>query len=274
MRALLSLVLVALAGAEQVFEDSHALTALWQATSSGSTDAFMSQLITNREHAQHRSNDGRGPMFWAMEFKNVDAFALLIHLEVDQNQEDIDGKKPREFFEGSEADFEEFHQDAKDKVTELGASLKAREEEFYSYQQSQADNVREAVPPPRRRPPAPPLCAATLCHPMATAPHHPALSALSSGCACCWRRWTIMRTRTTRLRRPRSPRSRNPSSTPSTTPMTRTRMTRTRTRCEQGCLPRNDGRGHQGRPFRPSRGRGCGRRRRERFRLSRRGAEW
>lgn len=158
MRALLSLVLVALAGAEQVFEDSHALTALWQATSSGSTDAFMSQLITNREHAQHRSNDGRGPMFWAMEFKNVDAFALLIHLEVDQNQEDIDGKKPREFFEGSEADFEEFHQDAKDKVTELGASLKAREEEFYSYQQSQADNVREAVPPA-----APPTaCAATL----------------------------------------------------------------------------------------------------------------
>ena len=68
--------------AEQTFEDSPALTALWQATNDGSTDAFISQLIQNKETGSHRASDGRGPMFWAYEFKNVDTLALLTHLGV------------------------------------------------------------------------------------------------------------------------------------------------------------------------------------------------
>ena len=69
-------------GSEQPFEDSPALTALWQASSSGSTDGFINQLIQNRESGSQRSADGRGPMFWAYEFKNVDSLALLMHLDV------------------------------------------------------------------------------------------------------------------------------------------------------------------------------------------------
>ena len=68
--------------AEPVFEDSPALTALWQASSDGSTDAFINQIIQNRDSANERSADGRGPMFWAYEFKNVDTLALLMHLGV------------------------------------------------------------------------------------------------------------------------------------------------------------------------------------------------
>lgn len=83
MRAFTSLLALAcVVAGEQVFEDSPALTALWEASSSGSTEAFINQLIQNREYGQHRASDGRGPMFWAYEFKNVDTLALLLHLGV------------------------------------------------------------------------------------------------------------------------------------------------------------------------------------------------
>ena len=83
MRSVASLLALAcVVAGEQVFEDSPALTALWEASSSGSTEAFISQLIQNREYSKHRASDGRGPMFWAYEFKNVDTLALLMHLGV------------------------------------------------------------------------------------------------------------------------------------------------------------------------------------------------
>ena len=141
-RALLLLLATAFA-AEQVFEDSPALTALWQATSDGSTDAFISQIIQNKEVGQHRAADGRGPMFWAYEFKNVDALALLTHLGASADQEDVDGKSPKQFFPDSAEAMEEFEQDAKAKVEELAALLSEREEEFYSYQQNTATDEND-----------------------------------------------------------------------------------------------------------------------------------
>ena len=83
---MLSVLFLALGAAEQVFEDSPALTSLWQATSSGQTEMFISQLIQNREFAQHRASDGRGPIYWAYEFKNVYTLALLMHLGVTAEQ--------------------------------------------------------------------------------------------------------------------------------------------------------------------------------------------
>ena len=136
--------LAALAAAgEQVFEDSPALSSLWQATSSGTTEAFISQIIQNREYAQHRSADGRGPMFWAYEFKNVDTLALLMHLGVSTEQEDVDGVAASSFFPDSVEAKEEFERDAKAKVEELAALLSEREEEFYSYQQNAGEDDDE-----------------------------------------------------------------------------------------------------------------------------------
>ena len=140
---LLGLFFGLLVGGEQVFEDSPALTALWQASSTGSTEGFISQLIQNREFAQHRAADGRGPMFWAYEFKNVDALALLTHLGASADQEDVDGKSPKQFFPDSAEAMEEFEQDAKAKVEELAALLSEREEEFYSYQQNTATDEND-----------------------------------------------------------------------------------------------------------------------------------
>lgn len=140
IRRLAVLLLVGAVVGDQVFEDSPALTSLWQATSDGSTDAFINQLIQNRESGKERSADGRGPMFWAYEFKNVDTLALLLHLGVPVDQEDVDGKQPTEFFPDGDDQRAEFEADAKAKVSELGALLSEREEEFYSYQNSAPDD--------------------------------------------------------------------------------------------------------------------------------------
>merc|ERR1719152_601719 len=115
-RTLVALLSAAAFGADVAFEDSPTLTSFWQATSDGSTDAFINQLIQNRDSAQHRSADGRGPMFWAYEFKNVDSLALLMHLGITADQEDLEGKKPIEFFPDGEDMMQEFERDAKAKV--------------------------------------------------------------------------------------------------------------------------------------------------------------
>lgn len=134
MRLLPTLLFIATVAA-QVFEDTPTLSALWQASSEGSTDAFINQIIQNRESAQHRAADGRGPMFWAYEFKNADTLALLLHLGVSADMEDVEGKKPKEFFPEGEG-IEEFEEAAKAKMDELAKLLAEREEEFYSYQNS------------------------------------------------------------------------------------------------------------------------------------------
>merc|ERR1719460_2218700 len=134
VRALLLFSFIAACAGEAVFEDSPALTSIWEAASSGSTDNLVNILIQNRDYAQQRSSDGRGPMFWAYEFKNVDALALFLHLKVPSDSEDIDGHPPQKFFDGDEATIEEFEADAKAKVDELAAVFKTREEEFYAYQ--------------------------------------------------------------------------------------------------------------------------------------------
>ena len=99
---LVLLVAAASVGAEAVFEDSHDLTAMWQATSDGSTDALIAKLIQNKDVANHRAADGRGPVFWAYEFKNVDALALMMHLGVNLAQEDIEGAAAGSFFPDGE----------------------------------------------------------------------------------------------------------------------------------------------------------------------------
>ena len=127
--------------ADPACEDSPALTTIWESTSTGNTDRLIDTLIQNHDFASHRSNDCRGPVFWAFEFKNVDALALYTHLAVDLDQKDNEEKGPKEFFDGSEDDLAEFMGEAKAKVEELSALLAEREEEFYSFKN---DGVRPA----------------------------------------------------------------------------------------------------------------------------------
>ena len=127
----------ALAGAiaEAEFADSPALTSIWQATSSGNTDQLINVLVQDHTFALARSSDGRGPLYWAFEFKNVDALALLKHLGADEDAEDLDGHRASHFFPDSASALAEFEADAVDKVEELAALLAQKDEEFASFQQ-------------------------------------------------------------------------------------------------------------------------------------------
>eukprot|EP00908_Phaeocystis_cordata_P008492 Transcript_19170.p2 GENE.Transcript_19170~~Transcript_19170.p2 ORF type:complete len:174 (-),score=72.09 Transcript_19170:782-1303(-) len=121
-------------------EDSPALTTIWESTSTGNSDRLIDALIQNRDFAKHRSGDCRGPLFWAFEFKNVDALALYMHFGIALDQADNDGKSPKEFFDGSEDDLQEFLGEAKSKVEELSTLLAEREEEFYSFKSDGEDD--------------------------------------------------------------------------------------------------------------------------------------
>merc|ERR1719364_146798 len=118
-------------------EDSPALTTIWESTSTGNSDRLIDTLIQNHDFATHRSSDCRGPLFWAFEFKNVDALALYMHLEVDLEQTDQGGQLPKDMFDGSEEDMQEFL--GKSKIEELSTLLAEREEEFYSFKNDEDD---------------------------------------------------------------------------------------------------------------------------------------
>ena len=110
MRALALLAVLPSVLAEQPCEDSPALTTIWESTSTGNSDRLIDTLIQNHDFATHRSSDCRGPLFWAFEFKNVDALALYMHLDqadsMDLDQTDSHGKKPPELFDGSDEELQ------------------------------------------------------------------------------------------------------------------------------------------------------------------------
>ena len=53
-------------------------TLLWELISSGNINGFEDLLINEPEVAKVRSEDGRGPLFWAMEYQNNVMVALLV----------------------------------------------------------------------------------------------------------------------------------------------------------------------------------------------------
>ena len=160
-----------------MFEDSPALTTIWEASSTGSTDRLIDILIQNHDYAHHRAGDGRGPLFWAYEFKNADSLALLMHLGVEMTMEDLDGKEASTFFPGDEASRKEFEADAKSKMGELATLLQEREEEFYSFKGEEEARARARPPARPARPPARPAARP----PPSPPPLHAAAAAARAG---------------------------------------------------------------------------------------------
>jgi len=111
----------------RTWADSPQLTSIWEATKNGNLDHLIEIYSTDKDAIHHRSADGRGPVFWAYEFKQVDILALLMSENVDLAMEDEGGAKPSKFYEGG--DVEEFEAQSKEKVSDMGAKLKARIDE-------------------------------------------------------------------------------------------------------------------------------------------------
>mmetsp|Transcript_27897 Transcript_27897/g.41292 ORF Transcript_27897/g.41292 Transcript_27897/m.41292 type:complete len:943 (-) Transcript_27897:232-3060(-) len=76
------------------WDDTEVTTKLWQLISSGSVKELESWLNQDRGVAFVRSSDGRGPMWWAYEYRNEEIVKLLIKVGVSYKDSDKYGKTP------------------------------------------------------------------------------------------------------------------------------------------------------------------------------------
>jgi len=76
------------------WENNEITTVLYELINSGDVDRLR-QLFDMQPAAAHvRSEDGRGPMFWAYEYGNQPIIDLLKSVGVRDDREDADGVKP------------------------------------------------------------------------------------------------------------------------------------------------------------------------------------
>lgn len=78
------------------WEDSEQSSLMWELISSGSGREFMDALQEYPELAHVRSADGRGPMWWAHEYKRPKMAEILAKLGVSDQLKDSEGRRPGE----------------------------------------------------------------------------------------------------------------------------------------------------------------------------------
>ena len=64
------------------WQNSPVLTRMWESIAGGRLDGLLDIFAHTPDVANHRSEDGRGALFWAYEFKNTDALAVLLAVGV------------------------------------------------------------------------------------------------------------------------------------------------------------------------------------------------
>lgn len=77
--------------------DTQETTDLWQMIKDGNTNELDNYLSQNPDAAFARSSDGRGPMWWAYEFKNREIVRLLKGYGVPKTEKDKYGKTPGDY---------------------------------------------------------------------------------------------------------------------------------------------------------------------------------
>jgi len=76
------------------WEDNEATSLMWELISSGRGREFLDTLREYPEMAHVRSADGRGPMWWAHEYKRPKFAEVLKRLGVSDQLEDSGGRRP------------------------------------------------------------------------------------------------------------------------------------------------------------------------------------
>ena len=95
MKSICLFVLLATAApvlAEEGWADTETTTKLWEAISAGDMEKLKGILDEDDNAATARAADGRGPLFWATEYKQEEMIALLKEAGADENAKDADGK--------------------------------------------------------------------------------------------------------------------------------------------------------------------------------------
>eukprot|EP00588_Corethron_pennatum_P016598 CAMPEP_0194302590 /NCGR_PEP_ID=MMETSP0171-20130528/442_1 /TAXON_ID=218684 /ORGANISM="Corethron pennatum, Strain L29A3" /LENGTH=81 /DNA_ID=CAMNT_0039053109 /DNA_START=13 /DNA_END=258 /DNA_ORIENTATION=+ len=73
---------------------------IWELISKNDMETLATVLGQNPEGAHVRSADGRGPMWWAYEFKNEAAVRVLLKHGVSFKEKDKDGQTPIDLIQG------------------------------------------------------------------------------------------------------------------------------------------------------------------------------
>jgi hypothetical protein len=85
-----------LAISAQEWQDTEATSLLWTACSRRDTPLLKKALKSDPSIAFLRSADGRGPLFWAYEFGDVEAIEILENLGLDPLAKDAVGLTPKQ----------------------------------------------------------------------------------------------------------------------------------------------------------------------------------
>lgn len=78
----------------EAWENNELTSHLWELISLNRVDEFKEVLKSNPGAAHVRSEDGRGPMWWAHEYKRTGIIELLRKLKVSEKRKDKNGKTP------------------------------------------------------------------------------------------------------------------------------------------------------------------------------------
>lgn len=78
------------------FNDSAPATMLWEQISQGNTQAVENSIESTPCLIYVRARDGRGPLFWAYEFKRFDLVRYLISKGAEENERDNQGNLPKD----------------------------------------------------------------------------------------------------------------------------------------------------------------------------------
>ena len=76
------------------WDDTEETSMLWEIVSQGMIREFVGIIQDNPEIIHHRSADGRGPMWWAYEFKRPKMIDIMKKLGVSEERKDQNGIRP------------------------------------------------------------------------------------------------------------------------------------------------------------------------------------
>mmetsp|Transcript_8174 Transcript_8174/g.21060 ORF Transcript_8174/g.21060 Transcript_8174/m.21060 type:complete len:209 (-) Transcript_8174:364-990(-) len=127
-------------GASYEWQDTPILTDTWKAISDGDFNTLLALVVSHdSDFVHHRSADGRGPMWWAYEFSNPSALALLQHFKVTESETDVSGLLPSDTFTGSEDARLRLVADAKQRVPGIPVMLQQFADKLEEMKQQQAE---------------------------------------------------------------------------------------------------------------------------------------
>jgi len=112
-------------------------TGIWSSISKNEINTLASFLQQAPNAANARAEDGRGGLWWAYEFANPQAAALLLELGAINDLEDTHGAKPRDLYQGDSLEaFEE-------QISQMRVMVRQQLEESAKLQKEYAEKAAQ-----------------------------------------------------------------------------------------------------------------------------------